>query len=95
MEGILPEEVLYRKKSPYPKILDPQYERIMEEEIQKLIQEKNAPLWHMTDRNSVINMIHGEQIWPWYGQLMRRPQTMAFLLQLNFWLEYYNVEMMF
>jgi len=33
--------------------------------------------------------------WPWYGQLMRRPQTIAYLLQLDFWLRYYHVEICF
>ena len=30
---------------------------------------------------------------PWYGQLMTTPQTIAWFLQLNYWLETYKVEL--
>ena len=33
-----------------------------------------------------------EYEWPWYGQLMRVPQTFAWLLQVDFWLKQYNPE---
>ena len=29
---------------------------------------------------------------PWYGQLMQLPQTIVYLLQINFWLEHYSVQ---
>ena len=29
---------------------------------------------------------------PWFGQLMKGPQVMAFLIQVNEWLKEYNVE---
>ena len=29
---------------------------------------------------------------PWYGQLMTVPQTIAYMLQVNHWLEKYRVE---
>ena len=28
---------------------------------------------------------------PWYGQLMAAPQMLAYLLQINFWLETYSL----
>ena len=30
---------------------------------------------------------------PWYGQLMTTPQTIAWFVQLNYWLEKYKVEL--
>ena len=30
---------------------------------------------------------------PWYGQLMTTPQTIAWFLQLNHWLQTYKVEL--
>jgi len=95
MEGILPESVLYRKKSPYPKTFDPLYENMIRERLMDVLEMKNTPLWYMLDRKSVAMMLDGESQWPWYGQLMRRPQTMAYLLQMNFWLEHYCVELLF
>ena len=29
---------------------------------------------------------------PWYGQLMAGPQILAYLLQIDFWLEHYGVQ---
>lgn len=94
MEGLLPEQVLYRKKSPYPKTFDPRYERLVTERMDLLLKE-DAPLFQVVDREQVRTMLAAESPWPWYGQLMRRPQTIAYLLQLDFWLRHYQVELLF
>lgn len=91
---LLPEEVLYRKKSPYPKTFDPAYEALVSKKIQELLKE-DSPLWYITSREEVGKLLTMESYWPWYGQLMRRPQTLAYFLQLDFWLRHYNVEMCF
>ena len=95
MEGILPEEVLWRKKSPYPKTMDPRYLQIVTEKMERLLQDKNAPLFALVSADTVKQMLQNEPAWPWYGQLMRRPQTIAYLLQINEWLVHYNVDLMF
>ena len=94
MEGLLPPEVLYRKKSPYPKTFDPRYEAMVNQRLQNLLQQ-DAPLWQLVKKQEVVKLLEGEAIWPWYGQLMRRPQTIAYLLQIDFWLRYYHVEICF
>ena len=95
VEGLLPEDVLYRKKSPYPKTFDPAYERLMEQRLADILKDPGAPIHHMIRREGLREVLEGEQKWPWYGQLMRRPQTMAYFVQLDFWLRHYQVEMMF
>ena len=95
VEGLLPEEVLCRKKSPYPKTFDPAYEQLMQQRLNAILQDKNAPIHHLIRADVLQTMLSGEQTWPWYGQLMRRPQTMAYFVQLNFWLEHYQVEFLF
>ena len=30
---------------------------------------------------------------PWYGQLMTTPQTIAWFLQVNYWMKKYRVEL--
>ena len=95
MEGILPEEVLYRKKSPYPKTFDPRYEQLVTNRLHVLMQNEDAPLFSLVDRGQVLGLLESESQWPWYGQLMRRPQTIAYLLQLDFWLRQYQVELLF
>ena len=95
VEGLLPEAVLYRKKSPYPKTFDPGYERLMEKRLNVLLKEKDARIFSVIRREQIQNLLDTEAKWPWYGQLMRRPQTIAYLLQLDFWLRHYRVEIDF
>ena len=95
MEGLLPEEVLYRRKSPYPKTFDPEYEQRMMGRMNDLLRQKDAPLWHMVQPDKLRKLLEGDFQWPWYGQLMRRPQTVAYFLQMDFWLRKYGVRMLF
>ena len=95
MRELLPEEVLWRKKSPYPKTFDPAYAGAVSRALEELLEQKQAPLFHLVDREQVKRMFHSEPVWPWYGQLMRKPQTFAWLLQLDFWLRRYNPEICF
>jgi asparagine synthase (glutamine-hydrolysing) len=94
VEGLLPQRVLYRKKSPYPKTFDPEYEKLAAGRLRGLLEE-DTPLWYLVKREEARNILNGEPQWPWYGQLMRRPQTIAYLLQLEFWLKHYRVELHF
>ncbi len=95
MAGILPEEVLWRKKSPYPKTMDPKYLSLVTAKMEQLLEQKSAPLFQLVSRDAVRRVLDEEPTWPWYGQLMRRPQTIAYLLQINTWLEYYNIDLIF
>ncbi len=95
MEGLLPEEVLHRKKSPYPKTLDPRYEQLMSARVEGLLEDRGAPLWQLIRPEAAASLLTQESPWPWYGQLMRRPQLMAYLCQIDFWLRHYQVELCF
>ena len=95
VEGLLPEAVLYRKKSPYPKTFDPAYEVMMEQRLRSVLEDRNAPIHHMIRGEVLAEILAGEMKWPWYGQLMRRPQTMAYFVQLDFWLRHYEVDFLF
>ena len=67
----------------------------MKKQLMEVLQEKENPLFHLVNRQQVKEVLGGEYPWPWYGQLMRRPQTIAFLLQLEYWLRYYDVRLKF
>ena len=95
MMGWLPDEVMGRKKSPYPKTFDPRYEKIVTEKLKRLLEERGNPLWYLVNRKAAENLLTQEDPWPWYGQLMRRPQTISYLLQIEFWLRHYQVEFLF
>lgn len=93
MRSFLPEKILYRKKSPYPKTWDPRYLQLMTQRMNALLNQKDAPIFSILDRNAVQKLQQEDHIWPWYGQLMRKPQTLAYLLQIDFWLRHYRVEL--
>lgn len=93
--GLLPKEILERKKSPYPKTFDPRYEQLMETRLAGLLEDSRAPIWHLLSREEVKKMLAVPTQWPWYGQLMRRPQTMAYFCQIDFWLRHNKVEFSF
>ena len=95
MADYIPDEVLHRKKSPYPKTWDPAYKTIMQERVRGLLADKNAPLFAIVDRKAVEKLLQDEYTWPWYGQLMQVPQTMAYMLQIDFWLRHYQVAFRF
>ena len=95
VRDLLPKEIVQRKKSPYPKTFDPHYEQLMEGRLQKVLAEKENPLFCLIDRENLKAFLAQESQWPWYGQLMRRPQTMAYLLQIEFWLRQYQVDFLF
>ena len=92
--GLLPEAVAHRKKSPYPKTFDPQYEIRLEQKMRQLFA-ADSPLFSLVDREALKDLLHRQSAWPWYGQLMARPQKIAYFLQIDFWLRHYGVELQF
>ena len=91
MEGLLPAEVLWRKKSPYPKTWDPRYLQLVSGLLKQVVDDPKSPIFQIVRKESLEKLLVQEQVWPWYGQLMRLPQTIAYMLQMNFWLEHYHV----
>lgn len=93
MADRLPQEILLRKKSPYPKTHDPEFLRLMQRRIQRLTEDASAPIWSLIQPEAARALAHQELDWPFYGQLMRTPQTLCYLLQLDFWLRQYHVDL--
>ena len=92
MDGILPEEILWRKKSPYPKTHDPKYLALVSTALRDLLHQQDAPIFQIVRREELERLLTAEYPWPWYGQLMKVPQTIAYMLQINFWLRKYRIE---
>lgn len=90
VKGLLPEAIRCRKKSPYPKTFDPRYTELISDKFRELTA-SNAPVWELVRKEELTDILNGESAWPWYGQLMRNPQIMAYFLQMDFWLKHYNV----
>ena len=93
MTGLLPDEVLWRKKSPYPKTHNPAYLQAVSEELRLVLRDPDAQLLKIVRREALEQLLHADNPVPWYGQLMTTPQTIAYFLQLNYWLEKYCVQL--
>jgi asparagine synthase (glutamine-hydrolysing) len=93
-KGLLPEEVLYRKKSPYPKTYNPNYEKLLSDRLMTVLKDSSSPINTLVDIEKVSNFIHTPSDYgkPWFGQLMAGPQMLAYLLQVNYWLDKFKIE---
>lgn len=92
---LLPETLLHRKKSPYPKTYHPAYENLLVERLGKVIDNPNAPIRPLIDVKKAKKFMasHKELGKPWFGQLMAGPQLMAYFIQINYWMEQYHLSL--
>ncbi|WP_026571130.1 asparagine synthase (glutamine-hydrolyzing) [Sediminibacillus sp. JSM 1682029] len=95
LEGLLPQEILYRKKSPYPKTHNPVYTNAVVSWLEEITKDPDARLFELFDRKEIEKLIQteGKQIEaPWFGQLMTGPQLLAHLGQIDHWLRTYQIK---
>ena len=92
-KGLLPPELLWRKKSPYPKPYSPQYEQLLVRQFQEVLEDHNAPVLQFVDVQKARRFLAAPKDYgkPWFGQLMAGPQMIAYLLQVNEWMKRYQV----
>lgn len=92
-EDILPKEITWRKKSPYPKTHNPVYFKKCAERVNIILKKKNT-LTDLLDKKAVKSIIENPDSIkePWYGQLMKAPQILAYIIELDYWFEKYKVE---
>ena len=90
MTGLLPDRILFRKKSPYPKTHDPLYEQLTRTALLTILEDKNSRLHEIVNPKKVKELLNGGDV-TWFGQLMARPQLYAWLIQLEYWLKSYHV----
>lgn len=93
MKDLLPSEIVDRKKSPYPKTWNPTYLQKVKEMLTDIMENKNAPINSLLNRQYILDIIKTDGrafTRPWFGQLMTGPQLMAYLCQVNMWLERYQ-----
>ena len=92
MTGALPDRVLWRKKSPYPKTHNPAYEALVRKLLAERLTRTGGFLAQHLDRRRLQVLLDGENV-TWQGQLMGRPQLLAWLYQLDVWTEHYGVKL--
>jgi asparagine synthase (glutamine-hydrolysing) len=94
LRGLLPDEVLMRQKSPYPKTHHPVYGEAVRNELKKVLKNTASPLRALVNSKRLEEILNSGQAFlkmPWFGQLMGDVQFMAYLLQVNRWLIKYKV----
>lgn len=90
-KNIIPDEILYRKKNPYPKTHHPYFLN----ETRNLLKTrlKNGNLEKIFNIDEINKLLDEEDDYdiPWFGQLMTKPQLIAYLYQFDLWIEEYGI----
>ena len=93
--GILPDDVVYRRKSPYPSTPNPAYLQGVRAIIEEIVSDRSSPLLTIIDDQTLRELITRSQTKmehrPWFGQIMATPQMFDYLIQIDTWLRTYNV----
>ncbi len=94
--GMLPDEILFRRKSPYPKTYDKAYETLLAGKVRDILEDTSSPILQFIDREKTLRFLSSPSDYgkPWYGQLMAAPQMMAYVIQIDFWMRQYQVEVL-
>ena len=74
--GLLPDEVLFRKKSPYPKTYDKAYEKLLSQRLTEILEDPGSPILPFIDKEKTRLFLSSPSDYgkPWYGQLMAAPR---------------------
>ncbi|MEA5058029.1 MAG: asparagine synthase (glutamine-hydrolyzing) [Anaerotignum propionicum] len=92
--GLIPDDVLFRRKSPYPKIYDKNYETLLASMVTEIMEDSSSPVLQFLDRKKVETFLKSPSDYgkPWYGQLMAGPQMLAYVVQINYWMQKWNIK---
>lgn len=93
VRDLLPTEIVDRKKSPYPKTHNPTYLAKVKQMLTEIMDKKDSPINNLLNRDYIFEILKTDGkafTRPWFGQLMTGPQLMAYLCQVNMWLEKYE-----
>lgn len=95
LHGLLPEDVLWRKKSPFPKTHNPAYEELVKARMIEILND-SSPVSDIVNKEYLLNLTQMPSDYgkPWFGQLMATPQLYAYVIQLDFWLRHYKVRIL-
>ena len=91
----LPTDITARKKSPFPKTYSKKYLELLENKLLEILNNKDSRILEIINEDYVRELIktHGINLTEnLFGQLMTYPQTLAFLIQIDYWLTAYNIK---
>ena len=74
--------------------INPRYRELVVRELSHILENPTSPILDVINVDKVWDLVREEEMAsrPWFGQLMRGPQVMAFFIQLNNWLKEYRVK---
>ncbi len=94
LRGVLPDDVLGRRKVPYPRTFNPSYLAAVRGWLRGILTDPSSPLRDLVDRRYLSG--HLEQDGPpnlqWFGQTMSGAQFYAYLCQVDTWMRVYRVQ---
>jgi len=96
LRGVLPNSIIERKKSPYPKTHNPSYLRAVSKALKLIMEDNSMPIHSLVDKGYLLHMLKNDTFEidnPWFGQLMNLPQLYAYLIQINQWMLKYKVKL--
>ena len=96
MKGILPEKIVLRKKSPYPKTYNPIFMNAVCAKVKEILTDRTSLLSNILEEKSVLSLMqlqNQDEVEPWYGQLMKIPQIMAYIIQIDCWLKKFKIKL--
>ena len=91
----LPTDVTNRKKSPFPKTYSKNYLKLLEDKLTQILDNPSSRIHEILNTKYIQDLIttHGEELKEnLFGQLMTYPQTLAFIIQIDYWLTAYNIK---
>lgn len=98
LTGVLPEDVLWRRKSPYPKTHHPAYLEATSSLMLGILADSDSPLVPLINTEAVRELATGAKeraerglSQPYFGQLMGDAQWLAHLAQIDTWMREYGV----
>ncbi len=97
MKGYLPEDALYRKKSPYPGTPNPEYLTATRAGVLEILDDPNAPLLPLVNATAIRELAKASESpmehRPWFGQILGTAQLFHYLIEVNAWLRDYKVQL--
>ena len=95
LKNILPDDIVFRKKMPYPKTFDPLFFTAVKT-LAKSAVDSGGILSQLVDKKYFEHLLTlpAESPTPWYGQLMRLPQVFGMLVGLDFVFKEYGVRLL-
>ena len=96
MRGLLPDDVLARRKSPYPSTPNPDYLKAVRERALAALADPASPLRPLLDMSAIHELAEAShrssEHRPWFGQILATAQMFHYLLEVDTWLRTYQVQ---